>query len=817
MALSAGGAPRFLPQNGEANATDAPTWDARFGTPGVQDGINEGSVNAVAIEGSNIFVGGTFAYAGNFPMHDVAWWNGGGWLQLSGGISGAPSGESPEIDALATSGSTLYVGGIFTSVLNGTTKLAADDVAAFDISTKTWHSLGGGVGAGAVCGFCVVRVQALLIDGSDVYAGGAFGRAGTSAADAIAVWNGSSWSSLGPGLYSCPECSPVQGGDVEDLLFLNGLVYAGGVFTNAGSLVVNNIAAWNTVSDGWQSLGGGVAAGFEGGVFALVANGEDVYAGGDFTKAGSVSVNSIAEWTGSTWQGIEGAGSGVRKSSQEGIVQALAVHDGSLFAGGSFNRLMPGSVPAEGGLASLGLSSSVWTALPMEGDTATVNVLQPTSGTGVYVGGSFATGGPIATAILLDGVGLLTGTTWSTFGQGLTYGENGRGFGLALAHGSGSEYVGGWFDQLGSAKTTGIARWDGKAWHTMGAGVAGGSTSEGPFVYAIAVDGTQVFIGGDFSSVSGVVAKNIAVWNGTKWAAVGGGTTGAVQALALNGGYLYAGGSISKAGGRSTGAPIARWKMTSPLTSTAGWSPLGPLFAAGGIVTMAFFGKYLMVGGDLSFCGPGSPCDNGSSEGTTPCETASGWDVNGLMLWDSATPGKWYYPFGCGVTLGVGDSQPGEVTSLLLDGQTLYVGGSFDHAGIPGVSANSLVANNIASLSLSALSVAKSKWSALGTGAGNDADGNIVNSLARAGGLLYAGGEFVKAGGVPAVSLAQWNITTSKWSAVDGSLGCSAYDCTSTYANAVDSSAAGVYVTGNFSAAGGKASGNLGLYQPGTG
>jgi hypothetical protein len=88
-------------------------------------------------------------------------------------------------------------------------------------------------------------------------------------------------------------------------------------------------------------------------------------------------------------------------------------------------------------------------------------------GGGVLVGGSFETGGPLATALRLHDIGVLNGSTWSTLGQGVTSGENGRGFGLALAHGPAGEYVGGSFDQVGPVQTRGIALWDGSAWHVV--------------------------------------------------------------------------------------------------------------------------------------------------------------------------------------------------------------------------------------------------------------------------------------------------------------------------------------------------------------
>ncbi len=51
---------------------------------------------------------------------------------------------------------------------------------------------------------------------------------------------------------------------------------------------------------------------------------------------------------------------------------------------------------------------------------------------------------------------------------------------------------------------------DGTTWQKLGSGVAGGSGATGPMVFAIAVDNSQVFIDGDFSSVNGVKASNIA-------------------------------------------------------------------------------------------------------------------------------------------------------------------------------------------------------------------------------------------------------------------------------------------------------------------
>jgi trimeric autotransporter adhesin len=338
MVLCPGGSPRFV--SSEVTSSADANWDYRFGLPGVQNEVRAAQVNAIAVDGADVYVGGIFTFAGDSPHAYVLEWDGQAWQNLSGGLKGAPSGESPEVDALALSGTTLYVGGIFTTARNGTT-----------------------------------------------------------------------------------------------------------------AITVHDVAAWDTVTEKWSALGGGVAA------FALAVNGSTLIAGGDFTRAGSVTVNSLAVWSGSAWAGLDGAKSGVTvgtgSSASEGAVDALLVSGATLYVGGAFDHLLPGGRATKGGLASFNLTAPAWTVLPMEQAPATVNSFAAPVSSGVYVGGSFDTGGPLTTGLFVDNIGLLNGQVWSAFGEGVTYGENSRGFTLALAHGSSGEYVGGWFDQVGSVRTNG--------------------------------------------------------------------------------------------------------------------------------------------------------------------------------------------------------------------------------------------------------------------------------------------------------------------------------------------------------------------------
>ena len=78
-------------------------------------------------------------------------------------------------------------------------------------------------------------------------------------------------------------------------------------------------------------------------------------------------------------------------------------------------------------------------------------------------------------------------------------------------------------------------------------------------VSAVAVSGTDIYVGGDFTDAGGNPnADYIARWDGSAWHPLGGGVNEAVRAIAVSGGNVYVGGFFTDAGGNPNADGIGR-------------------------------------------------------------------------------------------------------------------------------------------------------------------------------------------------------------------------------------------------------------------
>ena len=670
-------------------------------------------------------------------------------------------------------GAALYVGGRF---VNAGATGGASYIARWD--GGEWLPLDGSTGSGTDN---TVRSLAVHDDGSGqaLYAGGYFTTAGGVTVNGIARWDGSEWSALagpsGTGMASYPVFALAEFDDGSGTA-----LYAAGNFSAAGGVTVNNIARWD--GSGWSALTGpsGTGLGWGGAsVRALVeyddGSGAALYAAGGFSRAGGKSVSNIARWDGTEWSALVGSsGEGVGPSATSLVV----FDDGSgpgLYVGGSFG-VAAGSLDIKRVARWDGSDWSGLTGWPdhLYDTVNSLEVFDDGSGPVLYAAGVFTS---TYSGVTLNRVARYDGSQWTAVTGPAGNGTDGEVTVLAALDPGGGEvlFAAGSFRNAGGVLANRIASWDGMSWAALPVVPHAGLDDE---VEALVVyddgGGPALYAGGSFTEASGAVVSHVARWGGTVWTALTGpsgtGTDGPVSALAV---YDDGGGEALYAGGLfNTAGGITVNRIAR--WDGSGWSALTGSSGTGTSYEVHSLAVYDDGGGEALYAGGGF-------------NTAGGVTVNGIARWDGSEWSALTGPSGTGA---------GSVHALAVyddgGGEALYAGGSFDTAG--GVNVNDVA-----------------KWDGTAwyglygpLGVGMTSLGGVF-SLAvyddGSGAALYAGGSFSHAGGVEVFRIARWD--GGEWSALVGPFGPGMNDRVDSLL--VYDSGAGneLYVGGEFSIAGG--------------
>jgi hypothetical protein len=669
-------------------------WAEGFGGPG---GMISGGdpVNVMTVYNNMLIIGGRLQAVGSLPVNNIAGWDGSKWVALGDGVPSPIWGGMTVFDSKLVVASAAILHGNKIMAWDGTrwsvladsvlgwvnaigeyngqlvvageiTKIDTTPIANIAVwNGLAWSDLGGGTNG---------QIAALASYHNRLIVGGLFSAAGGIPVNNIAAWNGSGWSPVGDG----------TDGWVMAFAVNNDQLFAAGSFSQAGGIDARNIASWNDTI--WQPLGEGV----HNWVWSLTTFDGHLVAAGVIDSAGGAPADKVAAWDGRTWTAMD--------VGQYGWVRDMAVCGGSLFIGGHFS-LVKNLVDA--GWASWDTSLRRWswpTGNGTNGPVQTTFVFHDT----LFAGGEF----DAASANATHKIAAWDGYQWSPLGTGVNHGIGVR----ALAEYGGELVAGGDFDSIGNVHATAVAAWSNGTWYSLAEGIvgnvrclrnygnrlivggdfhvsAGGDTIRSlaawngqnwanlgaglavrapykPRVYGIDTSKGMLLVAGQFDSAGGIAAKNIALWDGANWLAMGDGLVGSdyygydgVYCIANFDNQVIAGGRFTHSGDSTVGC-VAAWNGT-------GWTALGSGIAKtpNGVVVVALtvFDDKLIVGGFF--------------------DSAGGESVSGIAAWDGAT----WSPLGSGISNPienwVGWRGEGWVNSLCVYREKLHVGGLFSFTG----------------------------------------------------------------------------------------------------------------------------------------
>lgn len=228
----------------------------------------DGEVNVLFVtDDGTLIAGGFFRNSGTVATPYVARFDGTNWQSLGGGMNTVVwslSQRPPGTPGGANSGAgQLFAGGWFQSASgNSVNRIARFTGTAANGWSGSWVPVGSTSNPGMNDWVWDIKAIPSSVPsvGGDMIAGGAFAAVNGVSISKIARWNGTSWSSLGPGLV---------GGEVYELLPLsNGDVIASGNIFSTGSTTLNKYARWSQATQSWSAMGLG-QAGSSRGLFQL--------------------------------------------------------------------------------------------------------------------------------------------------------------------------------------------------------------------------------------------------------------------------------------------------------------------------------------------------------------------------------------------------------------------------------------------------------------------------------------------------------------------------------------------------------------------
>ena len=746
---------------------DGESWDSVGPAPGPNDFVSK-----VVLDGSLVYICGTFTEINGAPAGRVAVWNGVDWNMMGGGMNAAC-----EDMALGPDG-RLYVVGEF-STAGGT---PARGIAVWD--GAAWSAVGN---------FSEDASKVAVAQDGTVYVMGNFFELNGMLVNKIAMWDGSEWLPVGEGMQGAgthiTHYNTSLSAQPDGLYTTYPRSFSAAALTEYSSLPLTSYVAAISRWDGssWSM----VAARhpdltqhpvFNGMIVSLkIVTPERWFVAGTFTSIGDVPAYGIAMWNGVEWSsttlsrmpGMDPFDT-IAYNPQTNTLAGALWHGSGIYFGvigtevsvwSPFLSPSPLIIPhkqeaviewnevneqwvvrSEARIGSYAFQHPLSLPNPTEAHhAATVDWVENRVGKGdretLVENGEIS--GEVAITLLQGGDSFTIAAAeepffekriintaepvseWFSLGGGLHNEWDG---GRAIAKNSqGDLFFGGIFMGVGGdASIENLARWDGTTWHPFG--------QPNDMVYRVLVDESDnVYVSGWFTEIGGVTVGSIAKWDGTAWNTLAGGMDGRVEDMAFApDGSLYAAGHFAQAGGVAARG-VARWDGTQ-------WHAVGNMNSNIEKITVLPDGGVVVMGNFVEF---------------------GGVTYNHIALWD----GSAWLPMGTGLT---GSSPTLDMHVLKTDAQgnvyTTYPR-VFQASELPMYS-NLTEPQYTAVLSM----WDGTQWNLLGSQSAELTqharfNGMIETFLIVSGMLWYASGNFTVINGVQVDRMARWN--GSEWSSVD--------------------------------------------------
>jgi len=484
------------------------------------------------------------------------------------------------------------------------------------------------------------------------------------------------------------------------------LIYVGGDFNYYDSLTndITRVVRWE--NDSWENVGNiGNHPGSK--IFSLKSGLDNkLYAGGIFSTAGSESISeNIAEFDGSKWNSL---GYGLNK-----IVFSIEIFDNQVFAGGTFTEADSNSCKH----ISV-FKNGKWTEVDggMSGPEYPTVLCMDTDENYLYVGGNFQQSGSVENWGLIR---LNKNYKWENFQPELRNGTVSAAAVFTVDKKNDILYAGGGFVKTGKVVSYGISKFDGNQW----LGCNNGLTPTSNTCYSMQAVNDTIYFTGWFNYADGIRLRNVAKWLDPQktWKPIGNGIEGGDfdlgPLLVLDNTIYVAGNFITVENGDDTITVnhITYWDGEK-------WNEMD-----GGITNSSFGTPRInkIVRADSLVYIVGSFNRAGTKE------------VSNVAIWNHNSK-EW---------IDTDISFNGSVSTLFIDGDDYYFGGSFTNADTLS-SVGSIIKWN----------KKNNDWTRLDSGV----DGS-VNGITKWGDDIYICGRFEYASGVHCYSVAKYDVTEDKF------------------------------------------------------